>query len=241
MFEPLVPAPAYLRLSEAIRDRILGRDLKPGELLPTETELARQFAVNRSTVREAIRQLESQGLVARKPGGKRLAVSRPSAASVTAGFTDALTLGDVRFTDVWEALQRIEPAIAGLAASRRGAGELDRLERVAGQFNVRAQAADGAVEQVAEFFLAMGAATGNPVLVLVNEPLVRLLKPCLAVIIDRVPQARKRIAAAQQRLVGAVKGRDTQDAEAWMAKHVRDFRRGYELAGIPVEVTVGSV
>ncbi|MGH8244677.1 MAG: winged helix-turn-helix domain-containing protein, partial [Steroidobacteraceae bacterium] len=56
-FDAVDYAPAYLRVSEAIRDRILRRELQEGEPLPTETELARQFAVNRSTVREALRKL----------------------------------------------------------------------------------------------------------------------------------------------------------------------------------------
>jgi len=71
-------APAYLRVSEAIRDRILRRDLKEGQALPTEAELARQFEVNRSTVREALRKLESSGLLGRRAGGKRLYVTRPT-------------------------------------------------------------------------------------------------------------------------------------------------------------------
>jgi DNA-binding FadR family transcriptional regulator len=45
-------------------------------MLPTESELARQFGVNRSTVREALRRLESSGLVDRVNGGKRLLVIR---------------------------------------------------------------------------------------------------------------------------------------------------------------------
>jgi len=69
-FEPLGYAPAYLRVSEAIRARILRRELQEGEVMPTETELARQFEVNRSTVREALRKLESAGLVEVERAGR---------------------------------------------------------------------------------------------------------------------------------------------------------------------------
>ena len=44
-FEPLVPQPAYGRVAAAIEQKILDRSLRPGDPLPTETELASQFAV----------------------------------------------------------------------------------------------------------------------------------------------------------------------------------------------------
>jgi DNA-binding GntR family transcriptional regulator len=78
------------------------------------------------------------------------------------------------------------------------------------------------------------------VFVLLNEPLLRLLKPSLAVIIDRVPQARSRIESAQAQVVAAVRARDAAAASGWMARHVRDFRRGYEVAGIPLSTEVGK-
>ena len=53
--------PAYQVVSEELQKLIVGGLLKPGEQLPSETELASQFGVNRSTVREGIRQLESEG------------------------------------------------------------------------------------------------------------------------------------------------------------------------------------
>ena len=75
---------------------------------------------------------------------------------------------------------------------------------------------------------------------LLNEPLLRLLKPSLAIIIDRVPQARSRIESAQREIVGAVAARDAAAASVWMTRHVRDFRRGYEVAGIPLSTEVGE-
>ena len=69
-FAPLLIEPAYRKVAAAIGARVLSRALRDGERLPSETELARQFGVNRSTVREALRELESRGLVQRRPGSK---------------------------------------------------------------------------------------------------------------------------------------------------------------------------
>ncbi len=240
MFEPLGYAPAYLRVSEEIRDRILRRELAEGEALPTETELARQFQVNRSTVREALRKLESNGLIGRRRGGKRLFVTRPTRETVGGGLSQAFALHRARVVDVWEALQGVQPGIAAAAAQRRGDAALGRLEAAALRFASREGGRARAVADVAEFFDALGEASGNPVFVLLNEPLLRLLKPSLAVIIDRVPQARGRIEAAQARIVAAVRARDAATASDWMARHVRDFRRGYEVAGIALSTEVGE-
>jgi DNA-binding FadR family transcriptional regulator len=239
MFEPLDTAPAYLRLSAAIRARILARQLGQGDSLPTETELARQFAVNRSTVREALRNLQSAGLVERRGGGKKLYVSRPAVGAVGHGLREALSLHETRFADVWEALLALEPAVAAAAARRRDASQLAGLERTAVEFGASELPARDAVALVGKFFRALGAASGNPVFVLANEPLVQLVEPSLAIIIDRLPQARRRIAAAQRAMVAAIRARDRNAAADWMRRHVEDFRRGFEQAGLPLDTVVG--
>jgi DNA-binding FadR family transcriptional regulator len=92
---------------------------------------------------------------------------------------------------------------------------------------------------VGRFFRAIGAASSNPVFILVNEPLVSLVEPGLAIIIDRLPQARRRIATAQRALIEALGKRDQAAAVEWMRRHIQDFRRGYEQAGLPLETVVG--
>jgi len=115
-FAPLLIEPAYRKVAAAIGARVLSRALREGERLPSETELARQFGVNRSTVREALRELESRGLVQRRPGSKLMSVSRPHHETVAEGVSHALLLHDVTVRDVWEALTILEPPIARAAA-----------------------------------------------------------------------------------------------------------------------------
>src|SRR5437879_9338555 len=111
-FAPLLIETAYRKVAAAIGERILSRALREGERLPPETELARQFGVNRSTVREALRELESSGLVKRRPGSKLMSVTRPQHDAIAEGVSRALVMHDVTFLEVWEALTIIEPPIA---------------------------------------------------------------------------------------------------------------------------------
>jgi GntR family transcriptional regulator, transcriptional repressor for pyruvate dehydrogenase complex len=231
-FDKLLIEPAYRKVASAIGAHILSRALHEGERLPPETELARQFGVNRSTVREALRELESRGLVQRRAGSKRMSVSRPPQAAVAQGVSQALLLHDVTVRDVWEALTILEPPLAQAAARARTSEDLEHIRAATAAFSA-AQADTGpAVARTAGFFRCLGRATHNPVLALAQEPLLQLLEPSLRVMIDRVPQARGRIATAHRRLLEALAAGDAAGAHDWMARHIRDFRKGYEIAGI---------
>ncbi len=231
-FEPIRAEPAYRKVAAALRERILDRTLRDGDRLPPETELARQFGVHRSTVREALRELQSGGLLVRRSGSKRFAVTRPAPGIIAEGVSRALALHEVTYFDVWEALMILEPPIAEAAARRRTRESLARV--IAAEQRFAGDHADTvrAVHHVAAFFRAVGEATRNRVLMLAQEPLLQLLEPSLAAMIDRVPQARSRIAAAQRRIRQALGDSDVDEARDWMSRHIRDFRRGYELAGL---------
>jgi GntR family transcriptional regulator, transcriptional repressor for pyruvate dehydrogenase complex len=237
-FDQILMEPAYRKVAAAIGERILSRSLREGERLPPETELARQFGVNRSTVREALRELESSGLVKRRPGSKLMSVTRPQHEAIAEGVSRALVMHDVTFLEVWEALTIIEPPIAEAAARTRTAEDLAGIAAAAERFAALNADTERAVHYAAEFFRSVGRATHNQVLGLAQEPLLQLLEPSLRVMIDKVPQARSRIATAQKRIAEALQGRDVEGARAWMTKHIRDFRKGYEIAKIDLELRV---
>jgi DNA-binding FadR family transcriptional regulator len=236
-FEPILAEPSYRRVATVLVDHIVAGRLRDGDRLPPELELARQFGVNRSTVREALRELDSAGLLGRRPGSKRMVVMRPGPAQVGAGVRRALVLHEVTFVDVWEALMILEPPLAAQAATRRSRAALAGLKLTLKNLIADEDSA-ATVIHVGEFFRALGAAAGNPALLLAHEPLIQLLEPSLAAMIDKVPQARARIIGAQRRLCAACALRDGAAAHSWMAKHIRDFRRGYELAAIDLHRAV---
>lgn len=238
LFDPVEREPAYTRVSAAIEAKILSRTLKGGDVLPAEADLAQQFRVHRSTVREALRHLESAGLVTRPPGAKRMLVSRPHANKVASGMRQALVLHGVSFVNVWEAMMVIEPEVAALAALRRSQADIDALLAVHQAFVASSQADPGAIALVIEFFELLGACARNQVLVLAKQSLAQVLAPSLAQMVDRVPQGRSRIADAQKRIIAALQAKDADEARKWMVRHVRDFKRGYEVAGISPDAAV---
>jgi GntR family transcriptional repressor for pyruvate dehydrogenase complex len=239
-FAKVLIEPAYRKVAAAIGDRIFSRSLREGDRLPPETELARQFGVNRSTVREALRELESRGLLQRRPGSKLMSVSRPEQAAVAQGVSHALLLHDVTVRHLWEALTLLEPPLAQAAARARTAQDLQELAGAARAFASATADTGASVQRTAEVFRCIARATHNPVLGLAQEPLLQLLEPSLRNMIDKVPQARSRIASAHRRLLEALEARDESAARDWMARHVRDFRKGYELAGIDLALRLAA-
>jgi len=238
-FAPIRVEPAYRKVAAALLARITDRSINAGDRLPPEMELARQFGVHRGTVREALRELETNGLLKRERGSKLMMVTRPARDTVAAGVSRALALHDVSYHDVWEALTAFEPPIAAAAAHARDTRDLARLDKIVARLDEE-QDTEATVTQTAEFFRAVGEATHNGVFMIAHEPLVELLIPSLGAMIDKVPQARRRIAEAQRKLAAAIRDRSAVQAGEWMAKHIRDFRRGFEIAGIELERRVES-
>ena len=127
-FEPIRVEPAYRKVAAALLDRITTRAINAGERLPPETELARQFGVHRGTVREALRELETNGVLKRERGSKLMMVTKPSRDDVANNVSRALSLHEVTYHDVWEALTAIEPPMAAAAARQRNAQDLSHLD-----------------------------------------------------------------------------------------------------------------
>ena len=107
-----------ISVSEEIIDRILkmveNKDLKPGEALPTEKELMEMFGVGRSSVREALRALQSTGVIERRQGmGTYLSSSAGKAINV---FNIQNALARYTLVEMSEARRILEAQIAALSA-----------------------------------------------------------------------------------------------------------------------------
>src|SRR5689334_12304544 len=155
-FDQIQIEPAYRKVASAIGGRILDRSLREGDRLPAESELARQFGVNRSTVREALRELESNGLVTRRAGSKLMSVTRPHHFAIAGAVSRGLVMHDVTFREVWEALTLLEPPIAATAATARTADDLELIDASAQRFASDNAATENAAHGAAEFFRSVG-------------------------------------------------------------------------------------
>jgi DNA-binding FadR family transcriptional regulator len=118
-------------LAAKLRELILSSGLAEGTPLPTERELVAQSGLSRTSVREALRVLETEGLVLTKAGrngGSQ--VRRPGRESISRSFELFVRSHGVRFEALLEAREAIEPAAARLAAIHRSDADLAEMTRI---------------------------------------------------------------------------------------------------------------
>lgn len=229
--------PSYKRVAKAIEEAITSGRLRPGDLLPTETDLAQQLGVNRSTVREGIRALENSDLI-KRAGGKRLIVSVPEQSGIAWVNTRALGLMNVSFLDLWTVQLELEPFAAEQAARDVTPDLVAALERNLADLRENLSDDRRVIANDIAFHHLVARASGNPVLDMVSAPIRVLLFSATTDLYQAVPQARHRLLAAHEAIVAEIAAGNVAAARAWMHRHIADFRRGYEVAGYDLEAPI---
>lgn len=220
---------AYQQVFSAIEKAIESGRLAIGDTLPAEADLAEQFGVNRSTVREGLRLLEHASLVRRD--GKRLVIALPRYLDLAARASRALAMHRVTFMELWEASMTIEPLIASLAAQRVTAAQLTAFDKNLAQMEESIEDIERVLELDVAFHNLLAEAAGNRALILAREPIGLLFRPAGEVILPRL-KTQHRILAAHRFVVDQLKQHDVEGAHAWMHRHMADFKRGYEATGM---------
>jgi GntR family transcriptional repressor for pyruvate dehydrogenase complex len=219
---------AYQLLAEDLRGRILSGELAPGARL-VEQELGDRYGVSRSTVREALRMLGSQGLVmtARGMNGGTF-VRQPETSSVAASLSSGLHLlyvtDAISMAELLEVRELFEAPAAALAAERRTPEALEAL---------RATLVDplgtgsSSFEHNREFHAVLMDATENRLLRLVTRPVFSVLQARL--VRGKAPRRFwTEVHAAHLSILGAVEDGDGERAARLMRLHLQAIRPVYE-------------
>jgi GntR family transcriptional regulator, transcriptional repressor for pyruvate dehydrogenase complex len=239
-FERIKPRPAYEQVAEAIERRILAGRLKPGDPVGTESELVKQFGVNRSTVREGIRLLEQSGLVAREPS-RRLSVAAPHYHRLATRMTRALILQQVTFRELWHTSRALEPAAVDQAMDNATEEDLAGLALNIEKTRELRHDPAAVAELDAEFHKLIGAAAHNRVLLLAKEPSSMLVRPTTALIIVSNPQGIPRLIEAHGHILDALQRRDREKGRLWVDRHLRDWKAGFERSGRDLDAPVEPI
>lgn len=196
-FQPVRTVRAYERIVEQIEEAVESGGLSPGQRLPSERELMVQFSVSRSSVREALRVLQSRGLVRSRPGDPNGAEVLPFSAETlhksmtTLARVDELSLGElVQFRMVLDGSANL------LAARLRTPSQLAEMD--AAIVDMRAAVEVGydrfSAADVA-FHEAVARASGNKLIQICNDVVRSIV---LNLIADKIAGAADREAQMLQ-------------------------------------------
>ena len=206
--------------------QIVGGSLPPGTLLPPGPRLAAQFGVSRTVVREAARLLAAKGLVSVKHGSG-VRVQPPDAWA----RLDPLILSeqvqvsrDARvLAAVLEVRRLLERQLARLAAERRTAVDLARLEEAIGGLRAELRERGAFGRWDLEFHDRLFVAAGNPLLREMVRPVTAALFDVRRLLTDRPPAGLTRSQQGHEAIFAAVQAGDPDAAGAAMLRHVAQF------------------
>ena len=219
---------AYTVVVERICDRIRAGALLPGDRLPPERQLARELAVSRTSVRQALQALAERGVVKSRQGDGTFVADELTGSFPGDAILDVLNRERGVLGDILEFRLLLEPQIAALAARRIDAAGIDRLKVVVcdQQRALLAGRPDAALD--AEFHRLLAEYAGNRVLVRVMA--------ALRATVDETRAARLRTSGRQNasmeghlRLLDALEAGDAAAAHAAMEQHIAEI--GTHLLG----------
>lgn len=125
------PLPLYVQLENALMQRIRTEGLKPGDRLPTESDLEEEYAVSRATIRMALNRMVTDGIVQRVQGlGSFVARSRPMHQSLLNSFTENMKNQGFRPSRRLLRSEQVQPDDEVRGALRLTRGECLYLERI---------------------------------------------------------------------------------------------------------------
>lgn len=224
------------RLSARVVDDFLQRlarqELRPGDRLPTERELASDFEVGRNSVREAIRELEFLGVVESRHGDGTY-VTEADTSRLIGPFRSivAMTSATASIEEIFQFRMAIEPEAAALAAENLDADSQQLLERALRRFD-RALADEEVLAEAADtsFHFAIAQATGNALLIAVERAVIDVLAQFRSKLSPSSYQADQKIPRGHHAIYGAIVARDADAARDAMREHLVDVAAALPLA-----------
>ena len=207
-------------IARELADHIIDAHLPEGAVLPNEKEMLEKLGVGRATLREALRLLESRGLVEVRPGpGGGPVVHRPQVRELSVALTLLLQFEGASLGDILRSREAIEPVIARLAATRITEAELEVLERTIQVMLAHPDDHELFLRENQVFHLTIARAAGSVVLRIFLETL-RSIADGAALGVKYTPHSMKVVVAAHQRIVEALRHGDATAAEMAMCDHM---------------------
>jgi GntR family transcriptional regulator, transcriptional repressor for pyruvate dehydrogenase complex len=212
----------YTKVAEQLQNHIIN-ELKPGDMLPPERELVRMFGVSRSSIRDAIRRLETVGLLEPRQGVGTV-VKDVSADSLVASVTGVLLQKHKVIRELLDVRMLIEPALARRAALHATPEQIAEMRAILDQQEEKVQKSELATDEDTKFHYTIAQAADNSVLLKLAHVLMDSLRELRERSLE-VGGRQPKSLAAHRRVLEAIEQGDAAAAEAAMHRHLQEVEK----------------
>jgi GntR family transcriptional repressor for pyruvate dehydrogenase complex len=210
----------YEQIVQQIEESIVKGDLKPGDQLPAERDLAQRFGVSRTAVREAVKALREKGLV-EAYSGRGTFITDGTSQAVRQSLDLMVKIGQADGTNhLAEVRAILEPEIAALAALRIQEPELATMREAVAVMDRAGQDPEAYIEADLDFHLALAEGAANPLILSLLDSIVGLLRE-QRLRIFRVPGGPERGQFHHKRILEAIERHDAEKARQAMRSHLQ--------------------
>lgn len=228
LFEPVSRQKTYELVADRLLALISTRRLGPGDPIPSERELVALYGVGRSSVREALRMLESKGVIRSGGNGSFTVADFANALNISLDFL--LSVDEADHGELFEVRRILEGEAAALAASRRLDTEVGRLgaevDAMAGQL----ESEEAFIAADLGFHLIIAEASRNRLIVhLMNAIRVLLQRSLMSSF--HIPGSPQGAVEMHRLIYEAVAGRRPEEARQLMQEHVSRVERDITYRG----------
>jgi DNA-binding FadR family transcriptional regulator len=221
LFQPVRTRRGFEAVCDRIRDQLMSGELKPGDQLPGERELAERYGIGRAAARDALRSLEVSGVVeARKGIQGGFFIRSGGSGGLAQTVQDMVSLAQASLENVMEARTEIICVAIRLACPRATDEEFDAIQRDIDLHTdlFRLGRASRNTQSVIEFYRLIAQATHNPLVLMMVDALSEVYRAMLASV---DPRPNKDIMVVRQRVLELMRQRDAQAASDAMQEHLR--------------------
>ncbi len=211
------------RLSEHVSDSLIrmiaAGELRVGDPLPSELELAGRFKVSKPTVRESLKQLALYGIVEIRQG-KVARVRSLDSSALEGFFRIAVQSTDNGLRDALEFRRAIEIENAELAAARATQAQLAEMEAAIKVMAASIDSLEAWLEADFNFHMALAAASGNAIMMHAMEALSGVIRYTMRVVAAQTDLRNPRLSLRRHRgILAAIASHDAQQAATIMREH----------------------
>lgn len=227
IIRPLRSSQATEQVVARVYELIKRDDLKPGERLPPERELAKQLGISRPALRAGLSSLISMGVLQSRQGAGTFIVDGPPALD-SEPLRLLAQLHGFGFDNMFETRAILEVGAAGLAAERATAEHLAVMsDEIAEMFSALKDPQQFLVHDVG-FHRAVAAASGNPTLATLVEMVSAILYERRRDTIDRAHDFNEAL-ELHRRVYRAIRARKPEEAREAMREHIVRAQRAFAL------------